>query len=156
MQNFKIKKLIPKFMLAMAFVFCFAALFSACNLSFSAGSPYCITDHCVVVGEEGRYHKLAGAYISVMNNSEKMILSGDISFTLFDSEGKQCGLISVVSSSVDLKIRPGEEIKIIVSLDKFVGANLLASYQLGFVHFTKLNYEDGSVWIDPLGANAGW
>ncbi len=139
-----------------AFVAGFIVLCASCNFSLSVWSPYTVSNKYVVVGKEDGLYRLAGAYIDVVNNSEKTIESGEISFSLFDSSGNPCGLKTVVTSHVDLKLMPGEETEIIISLDKVLGANLDESYKLDFVRFTKLNYEDGTVWVDPLGVSAGW
>ncbi|MBR6080739.1 MAG: hypothetical protein IKP60_11365 [Treponema sp.] len=139
-----------------AFVVGFIVLCASCNFSLSVWSPYTVSNKYVVVGKEEGLHRLAGAYIDVVNNSEKTIESGEISFVLFDSAGNPCGLENIVTSYVDLGIMPGEETEIIISLDKVLGTNLDESYKLDFVRFTKLNYEDGSVWMDPLGVSSGW
>ena len=139
-----------------AFVFGIIVLCSSCNATVSFWSPYSVTESHVVVGKEIGVHKFAGAYIDVVNNSDRVIQSGVVSFMVFDSNGKSCGIPSLLSASVDLGLMPGEEKQIILSLDDVLGANVDRTYKLDFVHFTRLNYEDGSCWIDPLGVSVGW
>lgn len=137
-------------------LFCIASAMvglASCGLSISSMCPYTITNGYVEVGSVSGNHRLAGAYIDVLNNSERTMSSAEISFMLFDSSGKSLGQ---QSATVDLNIFSGEETEVVISLDRIIGTTLDKSYVLDFVHLRKIIYEDGSFWVDPLGVTSKW
>ncbi len=129
----------------------------SCNGTISLQNPCVITDACVYIGEKTNQHKFAGAYIDAVNCSDKTIQSAELCFFLYDSKGKPISYTgNKISVQVDLNLFPSETTEIIVSLDKVLGTNLDSSYNLDFVHFTRVNFEDGTYWVDPLGVTTKW
>lgn len=151
------KKLECKKICSLAFAAGFVLLCASCAMSVSLWNPYCVTDSYVVVGKEDGFFNLAGAYIDIVNNSEKEIVSADISFLLYDAQGNPAGSpTNKMECNVDLNLLPCEETEVVISLDKMLGAHVEKKYNLDFVYLTKIVYEDGTCWVDPMGATSGW
>jgi len=137
-----------------AFLLPFLVL-SGCSTLESLSCPYLIDNAHVEIGQKYTYHKYAGAYLTVFNDSKKTIQNYTVSFMLYDSDGSVpfTGTNCVVAKS-DSKILPHEEETFIVNLDSFISFVPDEPYVMDFIYIREITYTDGSLWKDPFGMYA--
>lgn len=130
----------------------FAASFSAC--AHTGSIPYGISNPESQIGEIQGLQEFAGIYFTFYNNTEKTVKSFTVSYFVFDNTGEKSPFIgSNVLSSRSFKIIPPNGVQEIhISLDRYINQIPLEPYIIDFFYIKKIEYEDGSVWIDPYGS----
>lgn len=114
--------------------------------------PYVITEKKIVTEALENYYDLAGAYITIYNNSEKNIKSLCLQFSLFDENGNPAGNIyNTVSADFTGIIESHSSKQVIVSLDSIIGNLKKRDYEIGFVYLKSITYTDGTIWNDIAG-----
>lgn len=124
---------------------------SCCSLDHLS-PPYLITESKVVLGAKEQSYNVAGAYITVYNNSDKTISSLTLSFCLYDSDGNAEGIgTNCVASDYNKPLAPKSSVTVIVSIDDLLGCSVADSYLLDYVYVPSITYSDGSTWKDTFG-----
>ena len=127
----------------------------ACSTLENLDCPYLIDNPHVEIGRKYTYHKYAGAYLTVYNDSKKTIKKYTVSFMLYDSDGNIpfTGTNCLVASC-ETPIPPQEEETFIVNLDSFISSVPDEPYLMDFLYLREIIYTDGSSWKDPFGMYA--
>lgn len=130
-------------------------LLSACSTIDSLTCPYLIAHPHVEIGEKYTYHKYAGAYLTVYNDSDKTISAYTVSFMLYDADGSVPFVgTNCVVAEYEKEIAPRTEDECIVNLDSFISVVPDEPYKIDFLYLRKITYTDGSTWSDPFGMYA--
>lgn len=134
------------------FVFCLN--FSSCSLFAGESCPYLVNGEVRITTDADEF-ELAGFDLYFLNKSEKRIESFTIVFYLFDEDGEpvsngRCNFVLSIKKTVDA----GDSMETCISLDSYLQEIPEYSYEVDYLYVSKINYEDGSVWDDPLGLYA--
>lgn len=131
-------------------VVCLILFFSGCQLSAKENSPYIISGEMLI--EESKDYEIAGLDLYVYNKLEKNISSFTVVFFLFDSEGNAPeGGKNVVVLTVTTEIEGKNSLKACINLDKYMREIPEEPYQIDYIYLSKIVYDDGTEWNDPLG-----
>ncbi|MBR4463996.1 MAG: hypothetical protein IKS40_05240 [Treponema sp.] len=129
--------------------------FQSCSTLESLGCPYLIDNPHVEIGQKYTYHKYAGAYLTVFNDSKKTIKKYTVSFMLYDSDGNIPFMgTNCVVANCESPIPPYEEETFIVNLDSFIPSVPDEPYLMDYLYLREIIYTDGSSWKDPFGMYA--
>ena len=130
-------------------------LIQGCATLENMTCPYVIDNPHVEVGEKNSYHRYAGAYLTVFNDSEKTIQQYTVSFMLYDSDGEIpfTGTNCVVAECTK-EIAPKTEEEFVVSLDSFISVVPDEPYVIDYLYLREITYTDGTNWKDPFGMYA--
>lgn len=130
---------------------CTFILYSCSSLQIGK-CPYLITEQYVTYDTETEYFNYAGAFFSVLNNSDKDIKKITLCFSLFDEEGNILGVGNGQYQTVyEGEITAGSKKEIVLSLDNILSNENESSCSLDFVYISSITYADGSVWRDYIG-----
>lgn len=133
----------------------FISLFSSCQLFGVVRDklekiPYQIKGEFVM--EESEIYENAGFYFSFYNQSEKNIKEFTVVFYLFDEEGEPpSGARSNIVLSIETTVEGHEKLEDCISLDKYVYVVPEIPFTVDYLYVSKIMYEDGTEWTDPLG-----
>ena len=111
---------------------------------------------CEFVMEEGASdYSICGVNFFVLNKSEKNICSMNIVFFLFDKDGEPASECrSKLSFETEKTIAGGTESSFCIPLDQYMNAIPSEALFVDYLYLAKINYDDGTVWEDPLGLAA--
>ncbi len=131
----------------------FLNLFS-CSLFAKEACPYLVSGSVRLVSETGEF-EAAGFDLFLMNKSEKTIKNFTLVFFLFDEDGEPIsnGKSNFVIS-VSKELEGGNSLEACISLDPYLSEIPEYPYEVDYLYISRVEYEDGSVWEDPLGLNA--
>ncbi len=133
----------------------FLAFLQGCSTLENLDCPYLIDNPHVEIGQKYTYHKYAGAYLTVYNDSKKTIEKYTVSFMLYDSDGSVPFLgTNCVVARCDTPIPPQQEETFIVNLDSFISSVPDEPYLMDYLYLREIIYTDGSSWKDPFGMYA--
>jgi hypothetical protein len=126
---------------------------SSCTGLIQESPPFTITTPlCELAGYSSEFTH-AGISFYFQNKSDKNIDSITVSFMLFDAKTQANPFFG--SNLFEIKkfafISPGENIKIILSLDTFIYITPTEPYLIDFFYISKIEYADGSIWEDKHG-----
>ncbi|MBQ7157869.1 MAG: hypothetical protein IJS09_00380 [Treponema sp.] len=143
-----------RFLLMISVSVCFG-LMQGCSTLENLDCPYVIDNPHVEIGQKYTYHKYAGAYLTVYNDSKKTIQNYTVSFMLYDSDGNVpfTGTNCVVAKC-NAPIGPQQEETFIVNLDSFISFVPDEPFEMDFLYLREIVYADGSSWKDPFGMYA--
>ena len=114
-------------------------------------SPY-VADCDFVMDEGAEEYSICGIKCLVMNKSDKNIKSLNLVFYLFDKDGEpatECQ--SKLEFNIEKDIPAGQSVSFCISLDKYINTIPSENLFVDYVYLSKIEYEDGSTWDDPLG-----
>jgi len=113
-------------------------------------TPYQIKGEMVM--EDSDIYKNAGFEFSFNNLSEKTVSGFTVVFFLFDEEGEPpSGARSNIVLSITARVNGNESIEDCVNLDKYIYVVPEVPFTVDYLYVSKIIYEDGSIWSDPLG-----
>ncbi len=139
------KKLIKFFLFGLLF------FLTSCKGFCLDSIPYVISGD-FVMEENSLDYEICGVDFFLINQSDKDIRKINVVFFLFDQDGEpayECrNKISVVT---ELDIDAGESCNFIMSLDNFMNVIPSDPLLVDYLYLAEIEYEDGSVWQDPLG-----
>lgn len=102
--------------------------------------------------ENSEIYENMGLNLYFYNNSEKKVEKFSLVFFLFDEDGEiPSGARGNIMLSVESSIDPHESIEDCISLDKYVYVVPEEPFNVDYVYISKIQYDDGSVWNDPMG-----
>jgi len=140
-------------MIRSKFIFTLLWLCSGCQFFAKESLPYLIDAEMTM--DSSNIYEIAGLDFTFMNKSNKSIKSFTIVFYLFDEDGNPPSLgNNNLVIQIDSVIQPSETMEDCFSLDSFLYEIPDCPYQLDYLYVSRIEYEDGSVWSDPLGAIA--
>ena len=134
---------------AVLVVFCF--VISSCSLFARESIPYLVNAEMVTESENCEF-QAAGLDLYFFNRSEKAVLSFTLVFFLFDEDGEAIsdGRSNIVLS-VKSRVEAGDVLESCVSLDQFFYSIPEYAYDIDYLYVSRIEYEDGEIWQDPLG-----
>ena len=130
------------------------SLFTACAGFAREKVPYSINGE-ILVGEDNQDFNIAGLDLNFLNKSEKCVENFTLVFFLFDQDGEPVanGYSNIVLKITE-KVPANDYYTATVSLDDYLVEVTDETYQLDYLYVSRIEYEDGSFWEDPLGLHA--
>ena len=135
------------------FLFSFIFTFSSCSVFADQQIPYLIGGEMVM--EASTDYELAGFDFTFVNKSEKAIKSFTFIFFIYDQDGNipAVGRNNLVIN-LNASLESGEVLKTCIPLDDYLYEIPEDVYQIDYLYVSKIIYQDGSEWTDPLGVKA--
>lgn len=122
---------------------------AGCNLySFGVdNAPYNITGKVICEADNNEYEK--GGFSCIFENfSEKSVKDFFVTFFLFDSDGEPMQQIAI---HIDANIPPNKKEEFNINIDEVLPEKLNKKCTIDFLYASKIIYDDGSEWDDPMG-----
>ncbi len=148
------KKKMFSFISGKSFLLLFLLTLCSCSLFAKESCPYLVNGSVRLVSETGEF-EAAGFDLFLVNKSVKTINNFTLVFFLFDEDGEaisngRCNFVISVSKIVEA----GKSLETCISLDPYLSEIPECPYEVDYLYISRVEYEDGSVWEDPLGLNA--
>ncbi|MCR4742533.1 MAG: hypothetical protein K5866_06665 [Treponema sp.] len=126
---------------------------SSCSLFADSQIPYLIEGEMLM--EASSDYEIAGFDITFVNKGDKAISSFTFVFFIYDQDGNipSIGRNNIVMT-VDARLGQGQVLKSCLPLDDYLYEIPEEAYQIDYLYVSKIIYEDGSEWSDPMGVKA--
>jgi len=133
----------------------FLLIISLCSCSLFAKDicPY-IANGKVRIFSETNEFEAAGLDLYFFNKSKKNVKNFTIVFFLFDDGEPISNGRSNFVFSVSKNIDAGQSLETCISLDSYFSEIPEYPYEVDYLYISKVEYEDGTIWTDPLGLHA--
>ena len=133
------------------FLCLFVMFFGSCKMFSATATPYQISGE-FVMEEDSEKYKNAGFEFNFTNMSTKRVKSFTLVFFLFDEDGEPpLGVKNNIVLSITRTVESGQTVEGCISLDKYIYTIPEYPYEIDYLYVSQINYDDGSVWKDPLG-----
>ncbi len=134
---------------------CLLVLFtSSCKSYAQSYVPY-LLDGEFVMDEESDDYSICGIKLFLVNKSEKNISKVNLVFFLFDKDGEpaiECR--NKFEFNIEQNLTASESCDFCIGLDKYMNTIPSELLFVDYIYLSKIEYEDGSFWEDPLGLMA--
>ena len=120
-----------------------------CGIS-AAPVPYSITGNILQLSTiENEKYFISGTF---QNSSQKDISSFTMVFYVFDEDGASpLYARNNVVMKIDARIPADTKYDFTLNIDKYFYENSDGDYESEYLYVSKIAYDDGSEWSDPLG-----
>lgn len=113
--------------------------------------PY-IIDAKFSMEENSEDYSICGVNIFLLNKSEKNIKKINLVFFLFDKDGEPAeGCQNKLEFVVEKNLPASQSCSFCISLDKYLNTIPSEMLFVDYLFLSRIEYEDESVWEDPLG-----
>ena len=130
---------------------CLVLFMTCCSLCAKEKTPYVGKGEFVLASESSDF-EIAGVNLYFFNKSEKAVVGFTVVFYLFDEDGEPVSTgRSNIALAVQKVIEPMAAFEETISLDKYFVTVPESEYSVDFFYVSKIVYEDGTTWKDPLG-----
>lgn len=137
------------------FIFiCLLSVFQFCSCSTFVKNkiPYGVQGDLST--NDSNLYDFLGLNLCIKNNSEKTISKVTVVFYVFDENGEPpYGMQNHIVLTIGCQIKPNEILEDCFSLDKYVYSLESMELTIDYLYVSKIEYDDGSEWCDPFGAN---
>jgi len=123
----------------------------SCSLFAKDICPYIANGKVRIYSETDEF-EAAGFDLYFFNKSDKNVKKITVVFFLFDEDGEpisngRCSFVVSVSKIIEAR----QSLETCISLDPYLSEIPEYPYEVDYLYISKVEYEDGSVWDDPLG-----
>lgn len=132
------------------FLITISLLFCSCTLYGNNKVPYLLEGEITI--EESSNYEYAGLNLSLYNKSELDIKGVTVVFYLFDQDGNvpSIGRNNIVLN-MELEVAAGKKLDCCIPMDNYLYEIPEYPYQVDYLYLSKIQYTDGSIWVDPFG-----
>ena len=115
--------------------------------------PYVVTEPTCRVGKLENNYDFAGIHFTLYNNTDKQIKNFSCTCTIFDSDGDNpfIGNNCIIAKSNN-PINSADNSEVIIKLDPYMNWIPEKPFIIENFYVTKIEYSDGTVWKDSIGA----
>ena len=135
-------------------VLCLIFLFGCCSVKNELGIenlPYMVEGK-MEVDENSSDYEVAGLDLFFMNKKNLDVSQFTIVFYLFDSDGEPIsGGKSNIVLTINEFVPAMTSLRCCMSLDSYFSIVPEFPYMVDYLYVSKIVYENGEVWSDPLG-----
>lgn len=121
--------------------------------------PYAMTDGELRFGRVEGICSVAGVFFRLVNTGKKTISAVEMTCTVYDHSGKPSSFIgnNTIRARLEMQLVAGKEKQLCLVLDGYISniPQQTENWLVDQLYPSRIEYEDGSSWSDPLGLAGG-